>query len=179
MNEIQELQSQHYSGRAQNAVQSFLIRSLLIPKVYLNVDWYGQSMDVLAIDRAGTGDIHGVRLVPWEPGKRDNNGYSSFLGKAASNAIQEFSDLPIHFRYLAIVCIEANKQQWIPSREIEDQSLAPDGVGRVGFLYVNVAEKDPNVKVLLKPERFRSSKHIVELADRFVAEHTANWEVRE
>jgi hypothetical protein len=60
-----------------------------------------------------------------------------------------------------------------------NQSLAADGVGRVGLLFVDVAEDDAPVEVLLKPERFRSSKQILELTDRYVAEHTANWEVRE
>ncbi len=179
MNEIQELQTQHYLGRAQNAVQTFLVRSLLIPKVYLGADWYGRHIDVLAIDRAGSGDVHGVRLVPCDPRQRDSHGHSYLLEKAVLTAIQEFSDFPIHFRYLTIVCIEPDKQQWIPSRGVENQSLAPDGVGRVGLLYVNVAERDTDVKVLQKPERFRSSKQIVALTDQFVAEHTANWEVRE
>jgi len=44
---------------------------------------------------------------------------------------------------------------------------------------VDVTEDNPEVVILLKAERFRSSKEIVELADRFVAEHTANWEFRE
>jgi len=44
---------------------------------------------------------------------------------------------------------------------------------------VDVTEENPEVRVLLKAERFRSSKELVELSDRFVAEHTANWEFRE
>ena len=179
MNELQELQTQHYLGRAKNAVQSFLIRKLLIPKVYFDANWDGWELDVLAIDRAGVGDVHGVRLVLWPPGRTDDHGHLAFLEKAVSAAIQEFSDFPGHFRYLSIVCTEPNKQRWIPSRAIANQSLAPDGVGRVGILYVNVMEEDAEVEVLLKPERFRSSKQIVELTDQYVAEHTANWEVRE
>jgi len=179
MNELQELQTQHYLGRAKNAVQSFLIQKLLIPKIYFDANWDGWNLDILAIDRAGVGDVHGVRLVLWEPGRLDNHGHSAFLEKAVAAAIQEFSDFPGHFRYLAIVCTVPNKQRWIPSRAIGNQSLAPDGVGRVGFLYVNVMEEVAEVEVLLKPERFRSSKQIVELTDQYVAEHTANWEVRE
>jgi superfamily I DNA/RNA helicase len=46
---------------------------------------------------------------------------------------------------------------------------------------VDLCEDDPKfeVRVILKAERFRSSKEIVELADRFVAENPPNWEVRE
>ena len=179
MNELQELQNQHDLGRAKNSVQSFLIRKLLIPKVYLDADWNGWPVDVLAIDRAGVGDIHAVRLVPWEGGHGDPHGYSSFLEKAVAAEVSNFVGFPGHFRYLAIVCSEPNKQQWIPSNGIKNQSLAADGVGRLGILYLDVTEEDSAVVVLLKAERFRSSKEIVELADRYVAEHTPNWEVRD
>jgi hypothetical protein len=179
MNELQELQNQHDLGRAKNSVQSFLIRKLLIPKVYLDVDWNGWKVDVLAIDRAGSGDVHAVKLVPWESGLRDNHGYSAFLEKAVAAEVSNFAEFPGHFRYLAIVCSEPNKQLWIPSRGIKNQSLAADGVGRLGILYVDVTEEDSEVDVLLKPERFRSSKEIIELTDQYVAEHTANWEVRD
>jgi hypothetical protein len=179
MNELQELESQHYFGRAKNAVQSFLIHKLLIPKVYLDADWDSWKVDVLAIDRAGVGDIHGVRLVPWESGHGDDHGHSRFLEKTVSAALSDFSGFPGHFRYLTIVSFEPDKRRWIPSKAIANQALAADGVGRAGILYVNVTEDDAAVETLLKAERFRSSKEIVELADRYVAEHTANWEVRE
>jgi hypothetical protein len=179
MSELQELQNQHDLGRAKNSVQSFLIRKLLIPKVYLDVDWNGWPVDVLAIDRAGVGDVHAVRLVPWESGHRDDHGYSDFLEKTVAAEVSNFAGFPGHFRYLAIICSEPNRQQWIPSKGVKNQSLAADGVGRVGILYLDVTDEDAEVEVLLKPERFRSSKEIVELSDRFVSEHTANWEIRE
>jgi hypothetical protein len=52
-------------------------------------------------------------------------------------------------------------------------------VGRIGILYVDVTEENAEVKVLLKAERFRNSKELVEMADQFIASHTANWEYRE
>jgi hypothetical protein len=179
MNELQELQIEHYRGRAKNAVQDYLIHKLLYPKVYLDADLDGWKLDLLAVDRVGSGDVHGVRLVLWEPGHLDNHGYSAHLEKAVSAAVRDFVGFPGHFRYLSVVCTEPKKQQWIPSPGIKDQALAPDGVGRVGILYLDITEEEPSVKVLLKAERFRSSKELVELADRFVAEHTANWEFRE
>jgi hypothetical protein len=179
MNEIQELQDQHYRGRAQNAIQDYLVRKLLIPKIYLDADWSGWKLDVLAIDRSGSGDVHGVQLIPWEPGQRDNHGWSAYLERTVSSAISGFANFPGHFRYLAVVCTEPQKQRWIPSEGIKNQSLAPDGVGRLGILYVSVAEEDAAVDVLLKPERFRSSKQVTELTDLYVAEHAANWEIRE
>jgi hypothetical protein len=59
--------------------------------------------------------------------------------------------------------------------------LAPDGIGRVGILYVDLSEDEARfqVRVLLKAERRRSSKEIFEIADQFMATHTPNWENRE
>jgi hypothetical protein len=179
MIELQELQIEHYSGRAKNAVQDYLVRRLLYPKVYLDADWDGGNLDVLAIDRLGVGDVHEVRLVLWEPGHTDDHGYSIFLEEAVAAAVTEFVGFHGHFRYLAVICTVPDKQQWIPSKGLKNQCLAADGVGRVGILYLDVTEEEPSVKVLLKAERFRSSKEIVELSDKFVAEHTANWEYRE
>jgi hypothetical protein len=179
MNELEELRLEHFRGRAKNAVQSLLIRQLLIPKVYLDTDWHGWKLDVLAIDRNGLGDVHGVRLVLWGTGHFDNHGYSSSLDRDVSTAVAGFVDFPGHFRYLAVVCTEPNKQRWRPHKRVLDQSLAADGVGRVGLLYVDLTKEDVAAEILLKPERFRSSKEFVELADRYVAEHAANWEVRE
>jgi hypothetical protein len=179
MNELQELQIEHYCGRAKNALQNYLIHKLLYPKVYFDADWGGWKLDVLAIDRAGVGDVHGIRLVFWEPGHTDDHGYSAFLEKAVAAAVTDFVGFPGHFRYLAVVCTEPDKQQWIPSKGLKNQCLAADGVGRLGILYVDVTEENAEEEVLLKAERFRSSKEIVELSDRFVAEHTANWEYRE
>ena len=58
-------------------------------------------------------------------------------------------------------------------------ALAPDGVGRIGILFVDVTEQDPRVDLLLKPERFRSSSQITDIADQYMAANQANWEVRE
>ena len=179
MSEIQELQNQHELGRAKNSVQSFLIRKLLVPKVYLDVSLGDKAADVLAVDRAGIGDVHAVRLVPWEQGHNDDHGWSSYLEKRVSEKIEAFIDFPAHFRYLAIVCSQPGKRPWFPGEGIKNQALAADGVGRIGFLHLNVSEEEPEVKVLLRAERFRSSKEMVATADRFVADHTANWEVRD
>jgi len=179
MSEVLELQIEHYRGRAKNALQDHFIHKLLYPKVYFDAAWDGAKLDVLAIDRGGMGDVHGVRLVRWEPGLGDDHGYSAHLEKSVGAQVGEYVGFRGHFRYIAVVCVEPKKQQWIPSPALKDRCLAADGVGRLGLLYVDLTEEDAEVKVLLKAERFRSSKEIVALADRFVAEHEANWEFRE
>jgi hypothetical protein len=176
-----KVDSEQNLGRAKNAIQDYLVRKLLYPKIYLDADWNGTHVDVLAIDRTGVGDVHAVRLVLWEPGHSDDHGWSAFLERRVGEAMQQFADFPGQFRYVAVVSIEANKQRWIPGKPSLSQSLAADGVGRIGILYVDVTEQDPStqLQLLLKPERFRSSKQIMELADQYMAANEANWELRE
>jgi hypothetical protein len=168
-------------GRAKNALQKYLVQKLLIPKIYLDAEWNGVHLDVLAIDRAGVGDVHAVLFV-----ERTNQSFGvkgaqcvRGLDEVLAECIEELRSLPCQFRDIAIYDGTAIEASYAPSANIVQRALADDGVGRVGILYVDLSEDDPTVRVLLKPERFRSSKEIVELADRYVAEHTANWEVRE
>jgi hypothetical protein len=176
MNEVQEQQL----GRAMNAVQEFLVHKLLYPKVYLDADWNDNKVDVLAIDRAGVGDVHAVRLVPVEPiGEPD---WQYLVTKAAiliNDEIEPLCSLPAQYRYIALISFSAGMERFYPAAELNRRLLANDGVGRVGILHVDLTEDDPSVRVILKAERFRSSKEIVELADRFISEHTPNWEFRE
>lgn len=164
-------------GRAKNAVQDYLIHKLLFPKVYLDAEFNGKNVDVLAIDREGTGDVHAVYIV--YHGTDVENALETVLANIATPPPQA-RILP-HFLYAAVVNNGAGDSKYAPSEEINKKSLAEDGVGRMGILYVDLSEDDPKfrVRVLLKAERFRSTKEIVELADRYVAEHQANWELRE
>jgi hypothetical protein len=176
---IQE-QTQQELGRAKNALQDYLVRKLLIPKIYLDADLNGTQLDLLAIDRAGVGDVHAVQVVPVEP---DGQGDWQFLVTKAAILVNEHSkllcSLPTQYRYVALVGFTPGMERFVPSSELMRRLLAEDGVGRIGILSVDLSEDDPSVRVVLKAERFRSSKEIVELADRYVADHTANWEFRE
>jgi len=51
-------------------------------------------------------------------------------------------------------------------------------LGRIGFLSVHslVKNGEPQVRVVFKPERFRAK--IAKLADEFVQQHEADWEIR-
>jgi hypothetical protein len=164
-------------GRGKNAIQDFLVRKLVFPKIYLDADWNGQRVDVLAIDQEGSGDVHAVRMVPPQ-GRFIEDGAMVKIARMVSDSIKEFKSLPSHYRYVAVVSGDPDNRRFSPSDPILRESFANDGVGRVGILYVDFTIEPP-VEVKLKPERFRSSKEIVELADRFVAENPANWELRE
>jgi hypothetical protein len=169
-----QAEMQQELGRAKNAIQDYLIRKLVVPKVYLDADWNGKSVDVLAIDRAGVGDVHAVRIV------FDDSIGEEVIWKVR-NSVNEFKSHLSHYRYVAVVHDKPYIRGFTPVEESAIRSsFADDGVGRIGVLNIDLTEDDPpSVRVILKPERFRSSKEIVDLADRYVAEHTANWEIRE
>jgi hypothetical protein len=182
-----QIQAQQEIGRAMNAVQEYLIRKLLLPKVYLDVLWSGAPVQVLAVDRAGSGDVHAVWTMYLTPGIETGIASAAmglYLPRAVEEmklwpAVEEIKSRPTHFRYVAIVSDDPAMRGLILSQETVSKALAEDGVGRVGILIVDMTDVQPSVRVILKPERFRSSKEIVELADRYVAEHPANWEIRE
>lgn len=171
MNSIHTLQV----GRAKNVVQEYLIHKLLFPKIYLDAEFNGVKIDVLAIDRTGVGDVHAVKIV--------------YQGADVENALETVianirnppppAKIVPHFVYAAVINDGPSAGKFVPSDEVTRNSFAEDGVGRMGLLYVDLTEDDPRVRVVFKAERFRSSKQIIELADRYVAEHPANWEVRE
>lgn len=162
-------------GRAKNAVQNYLIRKLLVPKIYLDTEFNGKRVDVLAIDRAGVGDIHAVYLV--YQGTHVENALETVIANVLNPPLP--AKVIPHFVYAAVVNDGPDASKYVPSENIIQRLFAEDGVGRAGILYVDVTDDEPSVRVILKPERFRSTPQIVELADQYVAEHTANWEVRE
>jgi hypothetical protein len=176
------LQTQQDLGRAKNVLQDFLVRKLLIPKVYLDARLNGEQVDVLAIDRSGVGDVHAVRVFSLDSGAESGASIRAafiLLASPSLSPVEGFKSVPSHFRYIALVGDDPNARKINFANEIMPPLYAEDGVGRVGILYVNPSEYDPSVQIVTKAERFRSSKEIVDLADQYVAEHTANWEVRD
>jgi hypothetical protein len=173
-----DTQEQQELGRAMNALQDFLIRKLLIPKVYLNAEWNGTRVDVMAIDRAGSGDVHAIRMFLAD---YSNEKYLWKLRSFVNEFKSDQSSIQSHYRYIAVVNDRSDMRTISPEESTIRDSFASDGVGRVGILYVDLCEVDPKlqVRVILRAERFRSSKEIVELADQFMEGNTPNWEMRE
>lgn len=173
-----DTQEQQELGRAMNALQEFLIRKLLIPKVYLDAEWNGARIDVLAIDRAGSGDVHVIRMFLAD---YSNEKYLWKLRSLVNEFRSSQNSIQSHYRYVAVVNHRQDMRTISPEESTLRDSFAPDGVGRVGILYVDLCEADPKlqVRVILRAERFRSSKEIVELANQFMETNTPNWEMRE
>jgi hypothetical protein len=174
-------------GRAKNALQDYLVHKLLFPKVYLDAEWKGEQVDVLAIDREGTGDVHAIRIDYYRGDFIESvvdMVVDTVKGKTVTwsknhDQLTVFKSLPSHFLYYAVVYGKPVTCKFSPLDLSNPELLAEDGVGRIGILYVDLTEDEPSVKVILKAERFRSSKELVELADQYVAAHTANWELHE
>lgn len=180
MNELADRQN---LGRAKNAIQEYLIRQLLVPKIYLDAQWDSERVDVLAIDRAGVGDVHTVliaselpHLVSPAPG---NNVTLVSPGGAYLQRLEVVKGLSGHFRYLASIVDGSRSKDYTAASGLSQGALAPDGVGRVGLLFIDLSADTPSVKAVIKAERFRSTPQVLAVADRYVAEHMANWEVRD
>jgi hypothetical protein len=170
---------QRQMGRAKNAVLSFFERSLSIPKIYIDADWTGHHVDVLAIDRDGVGDVHAVLLFQREP-STDAQYVHTLDMRHAGELIDTFSAIPAQYKYIGAVNILQGDLPGLDlhiSKPILDMSLHHDGIGRTGFLKVTVPlDGDPKVNLEVKPERFRAS--VLRLADEYVGQHEADWEIR-
>jgi hypothetical protein len=168
------IQANLSKGRAQNLVQEYFIRKLLFPKVYLDVDFMGVHADVLAVDRSGTGDVHEARIIHLD--KDTENAIETAI---ANLRVTPPANVMPHYVYGVVVSGESGSGRFIPSERLLEYSFADDGVGRVGLLFVDLAGSDPLPRVVVRAERFRSSKEIVALTDSFVAKHIPNWEARD
>jgi hypothetical protein len=168
---------QIHIGRAKNAVLNYFERTLSIPKIYLDADWNGSHVDVLAINRDGAGDVYAALLffvAHRENGDRDLVESWARL----DNVVDRFQNVQTHFKY--IVAVEAGR----PDRSAFDvfndrrnRMYAQDGLGRIGLLEVILrGEEEPITQIAVKPERFRA--HVGEIAESHIHQHSADWEIR-
>src|SRR6185437_3654127 len=154
-------------GRAKNALLSFFEQRLSVPKIYLDAEWQGEKVDVLAIDRAGVGDVS-VALIA-------DLGEAPSLSSDLSNAIiRHLHSIPSHYKYLVVVSKDGgslrNAELAGDLAELTNvmiQLYAEDGVGRIGLISVDFQSKGSVISVPLSAERFRSSQKIFELADAY------------
>ena len=165
-------------GRAKNALLSFFEQRLSVPKIYLDADWQGERVDVVAIDRAGVGDVSIALIAEF--------GEPPSLTSDSSNAmIRHLHLIPAHYKYLVAISKDGSALKNTElARDIAElanvmiQLYADDGVGRIGLISVDFQSKGSIISVPLSAERFRSSRKISELADAYSAQHTADFEVR-
>jgi hypothetical protein len=164
--ETRKLTSRQREGRAINAVAELLRRTLSVPNIYLEPPATLIAADVLAVDRAGAGDLHAVEIKlldksPKGPAPRRPSPKEAWISatlergrrEVMKNAHRQLMSMPAHFRYLAIP---------IESFEVLHDALlrfglyAEDGIGRLGV--ITITEKggeSPTAEIKFAPERFR------------------------
>lgn len=180
---------QQQLGRAKNAVMFFLERSLIVPKIYMDAHWGDRQVDILAIDRDGVGDVHAVFLFQYKYDenslRRDDNHYAQSI----DDLLNKLSSIAANYKYIGVIgsfyehpVLGASTSLNPPSRylvpdHLFPKSFSPDGLGRVGLLAIDSSEeRETEVRLDLKPERFRAK--IAKLADEYVQQHEADWEIR-
>ena len=155
------LSEEQQRSRVKNAVARFLFGALIVPKIFFDASWpprKGRRVDVLAVDRAGAGEIH---IAEVKVGSSD-----------LAEPIRRLAEIPAHFKYLALF----NNGSYSPS----DRSLyAPDGMGRVGVIQVRENRADElRAEFVVRPERFRLDSSYFKHIDKFTAARPADMEIR-
>ncbi len=162
---LKKLNQRQLEGRLKNAVVELLERRLVVPKIFIEPKWPTQHRraDILAIDRAGAGDIHCVEI-------------KATLASAYS-ILPMFMTMPAHFKYVAVW----EEPGILPvSQRIDEVRLyATDGLGRVGVIAASEApDKSLHLKLVVAPERFRIGPKYYQAIDRFMKSNTPDVEVR-
>ncbi len=141
-------------GRAVNAVADYLRSQLRVPNIYIDPSGALLSkVDVLAVDAAGSGDIHAVNV-------------ELLTGpKTMSLKVIVAKTLPAllaHYRYFAI---PKNATNILVGLDL----FSDDGIGRVGILLISESEDQlPIVELAIKPERFRLAANGLTQVERFL-----------
>jgi len=159
---LEGLNPSQIEGRLRNAAVDFLQQRLIVPKIFLEAAWptYNR-VDVLAVDRAGAGDIHVVEV---------NSTINSIY-----EAVARLLPLPAHYKY--VVTIETVNLHPID----ESRLYAIDGMGRVGIIVVaeRPADKSLQSRLAIAPERFRLEGKYWKEVDTFLASAAPDVEIRD
>jgi hypothetical protein len=156
-------------GRAINAVAELLRRTLSVPNIYLEPPATLIAADVLAVDRAGAGDLHAVEiklehdLNPSGSSRKKvanpkelNELYSAWYPKYRQklHAIhRQLMLMPAHYRYLAI---PAESFTLVMGELGRQRLFAEDGIGSLGVIVIGKnGTGSPSAKIEVAPERFR------------------------
>jgi hypothetical protein len=153
-------------GRAVNAVANYFRSNLSVPNISFDPRLSGSEFDILAVDRAGSGDLHGIEV------KIPNSFVSSISNLRAY--VARLKELPTHFRYLALP-----KNPKIIELLPKLQLFSSDGIGRVGVLLVSEPALGlPQIETAVPPERYRVPAAAMAKIDRFLARQRPDIETR-
>jgi hypothetical protein len=153
--------------RAHDAVARLISKRLILPKVFFEANWPGgrSKVDMMAIDRAGSGDIHVYEFK------------SAVVARTAAAIIREAAKrlfaMPGHYRWIVLVREKAARIR-VPS----DELFQPGKIGRIGIIDVTrlLPRDDMKAEIAVAAERFQG--HFYDQADKFAARHKADIEPR-
>jgi hypothetical protein len=165
------------NGRIANTVADLLRKKLTVPEIYLRPRMPGSAgVDVLAVDHAGSGDIHGVEILFGQNAPRASELASLFTRLKA---------MPLHFKYLAvpgsIVDIPTVYEAFSGVRAFD-----AEGIGRIGLICYTRSLMEGDVPplsdggatLMIRPERFLLRGEKLEAMERFIAKAKPDIAVR-
>jgi hypothetical protein len=147
-----------------------LISNLIVPKIYFGRNWPiggNRKIDLIAIDRAGTGDIHIVEV------KRT-------LYDALTRGVEYVLSVPAHYKWVAFMGrgIHRTKEDSELLLLSQRTLLPKKGMGRVGVIeVVRMATDELGSNIKLRGERFKENE-IERQIEEFVAKYKANIEFK-
>jgi hypothetical protein len=165
------------NGRIANAVAELLRRKLTIPEIYLRPRVPGLSgVDVLAVNHAGSGDIHGVEIA---------FGREPLKASDVVALLVRLKSLPLHFKYLAAPASVA-RMAAVQTAFGGVRGFDPQGIGRVGLISYSdallesdgVAVTEDEAALLVRPERFLLRGEKLAAMERFLAKGKPDIRVR-
>ncbi len=180
MNTVEEgtnrLSTRRSHGRVVNAIAAMLRKRLSVPQIYLKPRLAGLSgIDVLAVDRAGSGDVHGVEIR-----------VESVLPSPTNlrKLLSQLKALPVHYKYLALNSKNLdvsllNKLSAYP--ELFDES----GIGRFGIIAYDDRLLQPDTVIdstsstlVVAPERFLVRGGKLEILEKYLSHAIPDMQVR-
>jgi hypothetical protein len=171
-----QLSARRSHGRVINAVADLLRRTLSVPEIYLEPKIAaGYRPDVLAADKAGSGDLHAVEIkiltvFPTRTWFRD--------------LTSELKLLPFHFKYLAIPSFGAKTEE-LQRLAGYPEFFDASGIGRIGVISFDHRILEPSgaidsssASLTVRPERFRVSGQSLAPIEKFLGNTSPDISVR-
>jgi hypothetical protein len=157
-------QMQRLEQRGREAVARCLIKELTVPNIYFDAAWPSseEHVDLLAIDRAGAGDLHVVEikgpLFNWE------------------KLVERLMSVPAQYRWVASVGGRRGSRS--KRADAAPQVLYPtDRMGRIGVIEVcQTAGDELQAQIKFRAERFPGN--LADEVDRFILAHKPDIEFR-
>ncbi len=144
-------------GRAINAVAELLRAKLSVPNIYLEPPKRLISADILAVDRAGAGDLHAVEIELWAKVPEFSLIAKKILTQSVESRLptihRQIMSMPAHFRYIAI----PNEIHHIVLKELSKLGFfSDDGIGKIGIITIHEnGDALPLANIVIPAERFR------------------------